>query len=213
LEKIKLEIQRVHEICPQYSPNDYQFLIEIAELVVAARRSLSFTYPIRFYLKGQNKQQFFDFIQSDLERSLEMLNKKNEEEWVGYLETNGLGMIQLTDKFFAYKQNIVTLRETLNRHFNTCMTSIKNGLPEVEDEELDDFEHAFDASMVGKWTCRVCQVRNQEKDLACTICHSKRTKLEAKDINARVETKKPAKKEEAKKTGLLQKVKSVFSNK
>jgi hypothetical protein len=40
------------EICTQYSVNDYQFLIEIAELVVAARRSLSFTYPIRFYLKG-----------------------------------------------------------------------------------------------------------------------------------------------------------------
>ena len=78
-------------------------MIEIAELVVAARRSLSFTYPIRFYLKGKNRQAFFDFIVADLERSLEMLNKKNEEEWVEYLETNGMGVIQLTDKFFAYK--------------------------------------------------------------------------------------------------------------
>ncbi len=103
----------MHSICPSYSPNDYQFLVEIAELVVAARRSLSFTYPIRFYLKGKNRQAFFDFIQTDLEHSLEMLNKKNEEEWVDYLEANGMGMIQMTDKFFAYKQNIVTLRETL----------------------------------------------------------------------------------------------------
>jgi hypothetical protein len=85
-----------------------------------------------------------------------MLNKKNEEEWVTYLETNGMGMIQLTDKFFAYKQTIVTLRETLNRHFNTCMTSIANGLPEVMEDEEDDEEHNFDATMVGKWTCRVC---------------------------------------------------------
>lgn len=114
-----------------YSPNDYQFLIEIAELVVAARRSLSYTYPIRFYLKGAAKQQFFDFIQADLEQSLEMLNKKNEEEWVVMLETNELGQLQMTDKFFAYKQQIVTIKETLNKHFNTCMTSIKNGLPEV----------------------------------------------------------------------------------
>lgn len=103
VEKIKQEIARVHEICPMYSIRDFDFLIEIAELVVAARRSLSYTYPIRFYLKGQGKQQFFDFIQADLERSLEMLNKKNEEEWVTYLETNQMGMIQLTDKFFAYK--------------------------------------------------------------------------------------------------------------
>lgn len=113
MQKIKLEILRVHEINPSYSPMDYQFLIEIAELVVAARRSLSYTYPIRFYLKGRNRQAFFDFIQADLERSLEMLNKKNEEEWVDYLETNGMGMVQLTDKFFVYKQNMVTLRETL----------------------------------------------------------------------------------------------------
>ena len=88
LEKIKTEITHIHEICPMYGINDYQFLVEIAELVVAARRSLSFTYPLRFYLKGKNKQAFFDFIQADLERSLEMLNKKNEEEWVHYIETN-----------------------------------------------------------------------------------------------------------------------------
>ena len=70
-----------------------------------------------------------------------MLNKKNEEEWVTYIETNGLGILQLTDKFFTYKQNIVTLRETLNKHFNTCMTSIMKGLPEVEEEEIDELEH------------------------------------------------------------------------
>lgn len=170
----------MHEICPQYSPNSYQFLIEIAELVVAARRSLSMTYPIRFYLKGKNKQQFFDFIQADLEKSLEMLVKKNEEDWLTYLETNGMGMMQLTDKFFAYKQNIVTLRETLNRHFNTCMTSIQQGLPEVQDEIEDDEEHNFDGSLVGNWTCRICQLRNKEP--FCHYCKSPRPKLAANSI-------------------------------
>ena len=69
-----------------YGPKDFQFLIEIAELVVAARRSLSFTYAIRFFLKGPNKQAFFDFIQGDLENSLEALNKKNEENWLDYVD-------------------------------------------------------------------------------------------------------------------------------
>jgi hypothetical protein len=192
-------------------------LIEIAELVVAARRSLSYTYPIRFYLKGQNKQQFFDFIQADLERSLEMLNKKNEEEWVSYLETNGMGVIQLTDKFFEYKQRIVTLRETLNRHFNTCMTSIQNGLPEVAEEDLDEEEHNFDASMIGKWTCRVCQVRNEEKVTQCTICKSARPKLEAKQMLPKKEAKAKKEADKAfvaeKKPGLLSKVKSLISGK
>lgn len=73
-----------------------------------------------------------------------------------YVETNELGQLQLTEKFFAYKQQIVTLKNTLNKHFNTCMTSIKNGLPEVEEEVIDDVDYCFDGSMVGKWTCRVC---------------------------------------------------------
>ena len=61
-------------------------MIEIAELVIAARRSLSYTYAIRFFLRGPNKQAFFDFIQGDLERSLEALNKKNEENWLDQVE-------------------------------------------------------------------------------------------------------------------------------
>ena len=61
-----------------YGPKDYQFLIDVCGLIVAARRSLSYTYAIRFYLKGPQKQAFFDFIQGDMESSLEALNKKME---------------------------------------------------------------------------------------------------------------------------------------
>lgn len=47
---------------PKYTPTDFQFILDISALVIAARRSLSYTYPIRFYLKGSNKQAFYDFI-------------------------------------------------------------------------------------------------------------------------------------------------------
>ena len=70
------------------SPKDFEFLLDIAGLVVAARRSLSYTYPFRYYLKGENKQRYFDFIQGDLEQSLERLNGKNEEDWLLYLDTD-----------------------------------------------------------------------------------------------------------------------------
>jgi hypothetical protein len=45
--------------------------VEIALLVIAARRTLSFTYPIRYYLRGRAKQEFFDFMKNDLEKYLE----------------------------------------------------------------------------------------------------------------------------------------------
>ena len=47
---------------------------------------MSYTYAIRFFLKGANKQAFFDFIQGDVERSLEALNKRMEEKWLDKLE-------------------------------------------------------------------------------------------------------------------------------
>jgi hypothetical protein len=54
--------------------------------VIKARRALTYTYPLRFYLEGKNKQQMFDFYQGELEASLEKLNKRNEEDWQHYLD-------------------------------------------------------------------------------------------------------------------------------
>jgi len=65
----------------------------MAKLVVAARRTISFTYAIRFYLRGHNKQQFFDFLQRDLEADLEKLTRRSEENWLDYTETLAVGGI------------------------------------------------------------------------------------------------------------------------
>jgi succinate dehydrogenase/fumarate reductase flavoprotein subunit len=56
LEVIKTQIDVVCSSQSRYSYNDFRFLIEMANLVVAARRTISFTYAIRFYLVGRNKQ-------------------------------------------------------------------------------------------------------------------------------------------------------------
>lgn len=61
----------------------------MANLVIAARRTISFTYAIRFYLKGKNKQSFFDFLQRDLENDLEKLTKRSEEDWLDYTDRTG----------------------------------------------------------------------------------------------------------------------------
>ena len=38
-----------------------EFMKDVAKLVMIARRALSYTYAIRFYLEGKKKQRFFDF--------------------------------------------------------------------------------------------------------------------------------------------------------
>ena len=43
---------------------------------------LSYSYAYRYFLKGMNKQTFFDFIQGQLEQQLEVLNQHNETRWI-----------------------------------------------------------------------------------------------------------------------------------
>ena len=73
---------------PHFHVQDFKFLEDIAELVIRARRCVTYTYAFRFYLKGSTRQQFFDFLQGMLEASLEHLDKKNEEDWQKHIEVD-----------------------------------------------------------------------------------------------------------------------------
>ena len=57
-----VEIDFVLQMNPGFKKMDFDFLLDVSNLVIAARRALSFTYPYRFYLVGENKQRYFDFI-------------------------------------------------------------------------------------------------------------------------------------------------------
>lgn len=45
-----------------------------------------------------------------------------------------MGGALATPKFFEYKKNIIHSKTILENYFNSCMTSIRNGMPEVKDE-------------------------------------------------------------------------------
>ena len=157
LNLIKMQIASALELNLAYSPLDYQFLIDISGLIIAARRSLSFTYAIRFFLKGAQKQAFFDFMQGDLETNLERLNKRMEENWLDYVEYDPQGKLICGPKFIRYKENVNTLREVVERHLNTVMVEIMNGLPSIMNIQEDEEDYVFDGTNVGThWTCRVC---------------------------------------------------------
>ena len=64
--------------------------------------------------------------------SLENLNKRNEEKFSDYIEKNHKGQPHFGEAFFKYKSQISELRQTVEHHFNSLMSSIENGLPEVK---------------------------------------------------------------------------------
>jgi len=58
----------------RYTPIDFEFIKDIINLVCKARRALANSYSMRFFMTGRRKKAFFDFIQADLEMSLEVLS-------------------------------------------------------------------------------------------------------------------------------------------
>lgn len=153
---------------PQFNVTDFSFLEEIAELVIRARRCITYTYALRFYLKGAARQQFFDFLQGTLESSLESLNKKNEEDWESYIDIDVNKKMILADKFFKFKQEVNSLKDTVEKHFSKILGDLEAGMPDVpagdEDEDID---------LGGtNWTCPTCTNENPQKMDKCGICRS-----------------------------------------
>ena len=66
--------------------DDFKFISEIMELLLKARRALANTYPLRFFMSGAAKKQYFDFKQGELEMSLERLGKLIERDLTSYVE-------------------------------------------------------------------------------------------------------------------------------
>ena len=57
------QIMTCIELNPDFNPMDFQFLNTIHDLIITVRRSLAYTYAMRYYLTGPCKQTLFDFMQ------------------------------------------------------------------------------------------------------------------------------------------------------
>ena len=166
---------------PTYTMMHFEFLTDIGKLIVAARRAISFTYAMRYYLKGKFKQEHFDFIQAELESSLERLNGKAETNWLDLLDVEVDGRPHLGDRFFTFKAQVTNLTQVLMRHFNNMMKEIRDGLPSApEDKEDEATDYTFSTAQVGKeWKCLSCYSVNQTATHPdkCSVCGRERINI------------------------------------
>ena len=77
-------------------------------------------------------------MQGDLETNLERLNKRMEENWLNYVEYDTQGKLVIGPRFIKYKELVNTLREVVERHLNTVMVEIMNGLPSIRNSYEDE---------------------------------------------------------------------------
>lgn len=124
-----------------------------------------------------SKTAFFDFMQGELEASLEKLNKKNEEDWQVYMEVDGFQELFLGKRFFDFKTTINSLKNTLETHFSRIIGLLEAGLPGIEEvegvKELDTFAGAQN------WTCPTCTVLNPMASAQCATCKTKKPEIKS----------------------------------
>ena len=161
-----------------FRKTDFDFLLEAANLVIAARRSLSFAYPYRFYLIGENKQRYFDFIQGDLESSLEELTKLSEQNWTPFIEEDPIdfGTFIQGPKFMKYKKDLTNLQEATTKRLNGLMADIEAGLPDIKKEKETTTREIMFKSIAkdyyneNDWKCKTCLTENEAGDKKCYVC-------------------------------------------
>lgn len=113
---------------------------EIIELVCKARRALANTYAMRFFMTGRRKKAFFDFMQADLELSLEALSKCLVKDITEYIEMGADKSISLKEDFFKFKTSACSIRNAVETHFTKVLYQIKSNFPDVSEEELKNEE-------------------------------------------------------------------------
>ena len=130
-----------------------------------------------YFMKAKTaKKVYFDFIQGELEFSLEKLVKQYEIDWKANLEFEQyLGeedkqkdvnikteKTHLGEAFFKYKQDCITMKDTVEKHFTLVIREIEAGLPQVVEEEVKDEDDEEDFFVKGShWTCINCTMVNQ----------------------------------------------------
>ena len=134
--------------------------------MIRARRFLSYSYAYRYFLHGMNKQTFYDYIQNKLEQSLEILNEKNEENWMDYIEFDNKGKPYLGEVWNKFKTTLVALKEAMQSHFDKLAECILAGMPEVAEEtkEGDKTDYNFSGKNMANesWVCKECGSNNFE---------------------------------------------------
>ena len=80
----------------------------------------------------------------------------------------------LGERFFKYKQDMNTMKQTLERHFSAIINDIEEDFPSVQVEDCKEEEEYDDFAFINttNWTCFICRSKNTNDSPFCTECGS-----------------------------------------
>mmetsp|Transcript_30989 Transcript_30989/g.30648 ORF Transcript_30989/g.30648 Transcript_30989/m.30648 type:complete len:334 (+) Transcript_30989:601-1602(+) len=178
--KMLASVETMKQILTGYS-NDFTFIGEICDLIISSRSSLCYSYPLGFFLTSPSKLRFFEFVQAELENSLDKLDEFTDKNLDNYVSVTESGC-RLDQEFFTYRSDALRLAGVVKEHINKCLTEMENGFPDVlgideygrTEEEL---VFSLEDESLSHWICSSCTYANEKGKTVCDICQTARPTL------------------------------------
>mmetsp|Transcript_1623 Transcript_1623/g.3506 ORF Transcript_1623/g.3506 Transcript_1623/m.3506 type:complete len:545 (+) Transcript_1623:594-2228(+) len=178
-QKLKASVTKVINKLPTTNPAEFDSFLEAADLIVEARTGLAYSYPMGYFMTSPAKISFYEFLQGELERSLDSLDQKTEVKLESYLINAPSGGKMIKDTFFADRSILMSLISVVRTHFSKSIREMELGFPEIGDvnetqaKEIE--EHILKtlaANSTTNWICSLCTFSNEASVSECQACHS-----------------------------------------
>mmetsp|Transcript_21929 Transcript_21929/g.40003 ORF Transcript_21929/g.40003 Transcript_21929/m.40003 type:complete len:539 (-) Transcript_21929:2760-4376(-) len=174
--KVRQMIASAIDMIPTITPSVFDFLLEACDLIIEARTGLAYSYPLGYFINSPAKLNFYEFMQGELEHSLELLDLATEIDIGSYIGSDESRNIALKHEFFTKKTDISSIKNAVQNHFAKCMHEMELGFPDIADDvrqgDLENIEDKLNASIY--WSCPFCTYGNKPEATTCEICQSER---------------------------------------
>jgi len=175
--KVKMEI-----INSDYLPNKFELqFVEVAvDLLVECRNVIANSYAYGYFLTSPAKLQFFEFLQGDMERSLERLDEVTDSPINSMIEMEP--EIRMAEQFYTWKENVNGLVNSLSAYFGEIKKEILANFPDVRELPVSEevlieaqlLSYSKDQALHSHWTCPSCTFANVPANSQCQICQTQR---------------------------------------
>lgn len=175
--RISTTVDFLKNVLAGYS-NDFDFILDICDLIITSRSNLCFSYPLGYFLTSPGKLRFFEFIQADLEHSLDKLDEFTDKSLDTFIVNEDRGVI-LDREFFDFRSDALRLASVVKDHINKCLTEMEAGFPEVMSTEEDGKSNELLLMIINEenlshWICPSCTYANEKAIIKCQICQTTR---------------------------------------
>ena len=178
-EKHKRSLKSVEDIYQNLKEGTVlDFFTKATDLLISAKKSLSFSYALGYFLTSPFKLQFYEFIQGELESNMIKLDEKTELDLDNFIDSSS-NQSNLNENFAQYRMEVISLTELVTKFFDDCMQQMESGFPNIVDESEENTSEDCLSALVNlnaldRWICGACTLANELQINLCSACGTER---------------------------------------